>query len=76
MWIVRLAYGNLFDPASAAAIPQALLVPAELFQVVGQSFFTPLALVFSAMFYLDMRMRREGLDLERRLDLLSPANTV
>lgn len=70
VWIVRLAYGNPFDPAAAAAIPQSLLVPAELLQVVGQSFFTPLALVFSAMFYLDMRMRREGLDLERRLDAL------
>jgi hypothetical protein len=69
-WVVRFAYGNPFDPAAAAAnpVPQALLVPVELLQVVGQSFFTPLGLVFSAMFYLDMRMRREGLDLERRLD--------
>jgi hypothetical protein len=74
-WIVRLSYGNPFDPASANAIPQSILVPVELLQVVGQSFFTPLALVFSAMFYLDMRMRREGLDLERRLEALSPAST-
>jgi hypothetical protein len=73
-WIVRLSYANPFDPASVAAnpIPQTLLVPVELFQVVGQSLFTPLALVFSAMFYLDMRMRREGLDLERRLDAGRP----
>jgi hypothetical protein len=72
--IVRLAYGHLTDPSAAVThpIPQALLVPMELFQVLGQSVFTPLALVFSAMFYLDMRMRREGLDLERRLDTLSP----
>jgi hypothetical protein len=69
-WVVRFAYGNPFDAAAVAAnpIPQTLLVPVELLQVVGQSFFTPLALVFSAMFYLDMRMRREGLDLERRLE--------
>jgi hypothetical protein len=74
-WIVRAAYGHLTNPAAAAAnpIPQALLVPVELFQVLGQSIFTPLALVFSAMFYLDMRMRREGLDLERRLGVLPPA---
>lgn len=73
-WIVRGAYGHLTDPAAAAAhpIPQAILVPVELFQVLGQSIFTPMALVFSAMFYLDMRMRREGLDLERRLDSLRP----
>jgi hypothetical protein len=68
-WLVQAAYGHLTNPSAAAShpIPQALLVPVELFQVVGQSIFTPLALVFSAMFYLDMRMRREGLDLERRL---------
>ncbi len=73
-WIVRGAYGHLSDPSAVTAhpIPQALLVPVELFQVLGQSIFTPLALVFSAMFYLDMRMRREGLDLERRLDTLHP----
>lgn len=69
VWIVRLGFGgNLFDPAAQAAIPQALLVPAELIQVVGQSLFTPLSFVVSAFFYLDMRVRREGLDLERRLD--------
>lgn len=74
-WIVRGAYGHLTNPSAAAThpIPQALLVPVELFQVLGQSFFTPLALVFSAMFYLDMRVRREGLDLQRRLDTLSPS---
>lgn len=71
--IVRMAYGHFTDPSAAVTnpIPQALLVPMELFQVLGQALFTPLALVFSAMFYLDMRMRREGLDLERRLDSLS-----
>jgi len=74
-WIVRGAYGQLSNPSAATArpIPQALLVPVELFQVLGQSIFIPLTLVFSAMFYLDMRMRREGLDLERRLTHRSPA---
>ncbi|WP_338282697.1 hypothetical protein [Corallococcus caeni] len=72
-WIVRLAYGgNLLDPAAQAAIPQALLVPAELLQVVGQSFFTPLSFVVSAFFYVDMRVRREGLDLERRIATSEP----
>jgi hypothetical protein len=68
VWIVRFAYGSPLDPTTEAAIPQTLLVPLELLQVVAQSVVTPLALVFYAMFYLDMRMRREGLDLERRLD--------
>ncbi|MGZ3457522.1 MAG: hypothetical protein ACXU86_03350 [Archangium sp.] len=67
---VQLAYGNPFDPSGAAlqAVPQYLLVPAELLQVVGQAAFGPLGLVVYAMLYLDMRMRREGLDLERRLE--------
>lgn len=73
--IVHGAYGRLTDPSAAAAhpIPQTLLVPVELFQVLGQSIFLPLALVFSAMFYLDLRMRREGLDLEHRLAHRPPA---
>lgn len=73
--IVHGAYGQLSDPSAAAAhsIPQTLLVPVELFEVLGQSIFLPLALVFSAMFYLDLRMRREGLDLERRLAHRTPA---
>lgn len=79
VWVVQFSYGNPFDPVAAAAhpVPQALLVPAELIQVLAQSVFTPLGLVFSAMFYLDMRMRREGLDLERRLDArVAPARDV
>jgi hypothetical protein len=73
--IVHGIYGQFTDPSAASArpIPQALLVPVELFEVLGQSIFLPLALVFSAMFYLDLRMRREGLDLERRLAHRSPA---
>ncbi|QRO01576.1 hypothetical protein JRI60_22410 [Archangium violaceum] len=68
--IVQFSYRNPLDPASVAAnpVPQTLLVPAELLQVVGQAVFSPLALVFYALFYLDMRVRREGLDLERRLE--------
>ncbi len=70
---VQFAYGNPLDPAGAGldAVPQTLLVPAELLQVVGQALFSPLGLVFYAMFYLDMRMRREGLDLEKRLEARS-----
>lgn len=73
--LVQGAYGQLTNPSAAAAhpIPQTLLVPVELFEVLGQSIFLPLALVFSAMFYLDLRMRREGLDLERRLAHRPPA---
>ena len=68
--IIQFTHGNPLDPAAAAAnpVPQSLLVPAELLQVVGQAVFNPLGLVVYAMLYLDMRVRREGLDLERRLE--------
>jgi hypothetical protein len=67
--IVQFTYSNPMDPLAAVnnPVPQAMLVPAELFQVVGQALFAPLGLVLYAMFYVDMRVRREGLDLEQRL---------
>jgi hypothetical protein len=67
--IIQSVYGNLFDPAkrNPDAIPQALLIPAELFQVAFQSVFAPILVVFAAVFYVDMRVRREGLDLELKL---------
>jgi hypothetical protein len=69
--IVQFAYGNPLDPMNANPVPQALLVPAELLQVMGQAVFSPLGLVFYALMYLDLRVRREGLDLEQRLEARS-----
>ena len=69
--LARYAYGNLSMDARvvvANPVPQAVLVPLELLQVSCQALFSPLALVFYATFYLDLRVRREGLDLERRLE--------
>jgi hypothetical protein len=76
--IVQFTYGNPLDPVAAAAnpVPQSLLVPAELLQVVGQAVFSPLGLVFYALFYLDMRVRREGLDLEQRLGTRSTSSAA
>ncbi|MBM7115895.1 hypothetical protein [Archangium primigenium] len=68
--ILQLVYRDPSNPMLSLA-PQALLVPAELLQVVGQAVFNPLGLVVYATLYLDMRVRREGLDLERRLDALA-----
>ena len=68
--VVQGVYGNIFDPTHATpdAVPQALLVPAELLQVLVQSLFSPLYIAFAALFYVDMRVRREGLDLELALE--------
>ncbi|HLL55736.1 MAG TPA: hypothetical protein VK447_19400 [Myxococcaceae bacterium] len=67
--IIQSTYGNLFDPAkrNPDAVPQALLIPAELFQVAFQAVFAPILVIFAAVFYVDMRVRREGLDLELKL---------
>ncbi|WP_338865859.1 hypothetical protein [Myxococcus stipitatus] len=66
-WLVMLPYGNPFDTATLARTPQLLLVPVEILQVAAQSFFSPVNFVACAFFYVDMRVRREGLDLEQRL---------
>lgn len=68
-WLVMAPYGSPFDAGTMARTPQYLLVPAELLQVVAQACLTPIYFVFCSFFYLDMRVRREGLDLERRMDL-------
>lgn len=67
--VIQQIYGHVFDPARANpdAIPQALLVPAQLLQVAAQAALLPLTLAFGALFYLDMRVRREGLDIELKL---------
>lgn len=63
--VVKAAFGEL-NPANAGAsgAPQALVVPAQLVQVVAGAAITPLYVVFQVVFYVDMRVRREGLDLE------------
>lgn len=67
--IVEAMYGNALDPTHAdqTAVPPSLLIPAELFQIVVSSIFSPIYAVFAVVFYVDMRVRREGLDLELQL---------
>ncbi|MBZ4416374.1 hypothetical protein K8638_07745 [Myxococcus sp. RHST-1-4] len=72
-WLVLAQYGSPFDAGTLSRTPQYLLVPAELLQVAAQACFTPIYFVFCSIFYLDMRVRREGLDLERRMEAPSAA---
>lgn len=60
---IKAMFGELTGAASGTA-PQALVVPAQLLQVVTGAVVTPLYMVFQVVFYVDMRVRREGLDLE------------
>ena len=72
--VVTLAYTAPWDPARSdpTAVPQLLLVPAELFQIGVQALFSPLYVIFASLFYVDMRVRREGLDLQLKLDRTYP----
>ncbi len=67
--LLQASYGNMLDPARISP-PLWLLVPADLIQVVGGALVAPIYIVFQVVFYVDMRVRREGLDLE--LALASP----
>lgn len=47
--------------------PQTVMIPIELVQVVAKGLFGPLAWVLASVFYLDLRVRKEGLDLKLAL---------
>ncbi|MEW5738275.1 MAG: hypothetical protein AB1938_05080 [Myxococcota bacterium] len=67
--VLGLIYGASLQPGQTASdvVPPAVLVPAELLQVILGALFAPLYVVFQVVFYVDMRVRREGLDLELKL---------
>lgn len=48
--------------------PRIAMTIAELVGVGAQSLFAPLSIVLATLFYVDMRVRREGWDLELKLD--------
>lgn len=68
-----LAAGVVYDAGFGAGetvtdvVPLAVLVPLQLVQTLLGAFVAPLFAVFQTFFYADMRVRREGLDLELAL---------
>lgn len=62
--VVKGLFGELDPSRGGASAPQLLVVPAQLLQVIAGAAITPLYVVFQVVFYVDMRVRREGLDLE------------
>ncbi|MBK7860214.1 MAG: hypothetical protein IPJ65_16690 [Archangiaceae bacterium] len=66
IFVLRGIYGNLLDPA-AGDVPAYLMVPAELLNLAAGAVMYPLYVAFQTLFYVDMRARREGLDLELQL---------
>lgn len=67
--IVGIIYGAGFTPGHTLddVVPALVLVPLELVQTILGSIVAPLYVAFQLSFYGDMRMRREGLDLELSL---------
>ncbi len=67
-------YTNPMDPvhSNPDAIPLLFKVPAELIPVVVQAVLSPIMIVFNLVFYMDVRVRREGLDLELKLKAAQP----
>ena len=55
--------GNTIDDV----VPLSVLIPLQLLQSVMGAVLAPLYIVFQTFFYTDMRVRREGLDLELAL---------
>jgi hypothetical protein len=62
-------YGATFEPGRTVneLAPPGLLVPLELAESALGAVFAPLYVVFQVFFYVDMRVRREGLDLALKL---------
>lgn len=63
------AYGASFGPGRGIddVVPALLLIPLEIIQTALASIVAPLYVIFQLYFYADMRVRREGLDLELEL---------
>ncbi len=72
--VLIFAYTNPLDPvhSNPDAIPLLFRVPAELIPVVVQAVLAPVLIVFDLVFYVDVRVRREGLDLELKLAATQP----
>jgi hypothetical protein len=64
-----VAFGASFRPGHSLedVVPQGLLVPVQVAQVAVGALFAPIYEAFKVVFYLDVRVRREGLDLELTL---------
>lgn len=58
------------SPGLLDHVPLTVLIPLQFLEGVVGALFAPLGIVFQLFFYGDMRMRREGLDLELTLDRL------
>lgn len=67
--IAGAIFGANFTPGHTLndVVPLAVLLPLQLLQSVLGALLAPLYSVFQAFFYTDMKVRREGLDLELAL---------
>lgn len=67
-------YGASFQPGNTVedVVPAVVLMPIQLAQTLLGALISPLYVMFQLYFYVDMRVRREGLDLELALGATPP----
>lgn len=72
--VVGAIFGANFSPGHTVndVVPTVVLVPVQLVQTFLGALAAPLFSVFQTWFYVDMRARREGLDLELALEGRAP----
>ncbi|MFZ5446929.1 MAG: hypothetical protein ACOZQL_43480 [Myxococcota bacterium] len=75
MTIAGAIWGAGFEPGRTVedVVPAAVLLPIQLAQTVLSALVAPVYVMFQTWFYVDMRTRREGLDLELALGPEQPA---
>ena len=69
IFVAAAVYGAGLGPGHGIddVVPLAVMVPLQLVQTVLSALVAPLYVIFQTFFYADMRVRREGLDLELAL---------
>jgi len=71
--VLQVLYSPSLGRLSDTYVPAALLVPAELLDTVFTAVITPIYVVFQTLVYVDVRVRREGLDLKLKLSSAAEA---
>jgi hypothetical protein len=57
------SFGDLFDSSAGAAVPASYVLITALGSVLSLTFTAPIRAAIDALLYVDLRMRKEGLDI-------------
>ena len=71
--VLQFVYSPSLGRLSDTYVPAAVLVPSELFDTIFTALITPIYVMFQTLVYVDLRVRREGLDLKLKLSTAAEA---